>query len=84
MRLEHYRSENTNGRPKNGLRDEVIHCLKKLKLRNWSPIVKDRKAWNYLVQKTKIHVELSWQKKKKNIVLFSEQSIFFKYLCLCV
>jgi hypothetical protein len=29
--------------PKNRLRDEVINDLKKLKLINWSPIVKEKK-----------------------------------------
>jgi len=37
---------------------EVINDLKKLKLRNWSQIVKDRKAWNDLVQKAKTQVAL--------------------------
>jgi len=36
-----------------GKRDEVINDFKKLKLRNWIQLVKDRKAWNDLVQKTK-------------------------------
>jgi hypothetical protein len=30
----------------------VINDLMKLKLRKWSQIEKDRKDWNYLVQKT--------------------------------
>jgi len=36
----------TRGRPKNMRRDEVINNLKNNKLRNWSQIVKDRKARN--------------------------------------
>jgi hypothetical protein len=32
--------------------------LKKLKLRNWSQLVKDSKAWNDLVQNTKTWVGL--------------------------
>jgi hypothetical protein len=39
----------TKGRPKNRWRDEVIHDLKKLRLRNWSQLVKDSKAWNDMV-----------------------------------
>jgi hypothetical protein len=33
-------------------RDEVLNDLKKLKLKNWTYLVKDRKAWYELVQKT--------------------------------
>jgi hypothetical protein len=41
------------GRPQSRWRDEAVDDLKKLKLRNWSQIVNDRKACNYLAQKTK-------------------------------
>jgi len=40
----------TKGRPKNRWRDEVIYDLKRVELRNWSKLVKDRKAWHDLVQ----------------------------------
>ena len=43
----------TKGWPKNWWRDEVRNDLKKLKLRNWSQVVKDTKAWDD-VQKIKI------------------------------
>jgi hypothetical protein len=46
-------------------RDEIISDLKELKLRKWLQLVKDRKAWNDLVQMTKINVGLWSQKKKK-------------------
>jgi hypothetical protein len=55
LRLEPYRSENTKGWPKSRLRDEVIHYLKTLKVRNWNPLVKDGKVCIYPVQKTKAH-----------------------------
>jgi hypothetical protein len=48
----------TKGRPKTRRRDKVINDLKKLKQRNWILLVKDRKVWNYLMQKTKTHVGL--------------------------
>jgi len=35
----------------------VINHLKKINLRNWSQIFKNNKVWNYLVQRTKIHVK---------------------------
>jgi len=41
----------TKGQPKNRWRDEV-------KLRNWSQLIKESKAWNDLVQNTKIRVGL--------------------------
>jgi len=55
----------TIGRPKNRWSDEVVNDLKKLKPRICSQIIKDRKAWNYLMQKTKSHVGLCKKKKKK-------------------
>jgi len=42
----------TKGRRKNRWRDEMVSDLKKLNLRIWSQMVKDRKAWNDLMQKT--------------------------------
>jgi hypothetical protein len=54
----------TKGQPKNRWRDEEIKDLKKLKLRNWNQISKDRKAWNGLVHKTETHVGLYCQKNK--------------------
>jgi hypothetical protein len=48
----------TKGRPKNRWRDEAINDLKKLKLRYWIQLVKNRKAWDDLLQKTKTHVGL--------------------------
>jgi hypothetical protein len=48
----------TKGRPKSRRRDKVINDIKKLKQRNWILLVKDRKVWNYLMQKTKTHVGL--------------------------
>jgi nicotinamide riboside kinase len=41
------------GRPQSRWRDEALDDLKKLKLRNWNQIVKGRKAWNDMAQKTK-------------------------------
>jgi hypothetical protein len=46
----------TTGRPENRWTDETLDDLNMLKLGNWSQIVKDRKAWNDLVQKIKPHV----------------------------
>jgi hypothetical protein len=33
----------------------VLNDLKKLKVKTWSYLVKDRKAWYALAQETKIH-----------------------------
>jgi hypothetical protein len=43
------------GRPKNRWKYEVLNYLKKLKLKNWTYLVKDRKARCELVQKTETH-----------------------------
>ena len=45
----------TKGRPKNRWKDEVLNYLKELKVKNWTYLVKDRKAWCELVQKTETH-----------------------------
>jgi hypothetical protein len=36
-------------------RDEVLNDLKKLKVKNWTCLIKDRKAWHELVQNTITH-----------------------------
>jgi hypothetical protein len=48
----------TKGQPRNRWRDEVMVDLEKLKLRNWSKLIKDSKAWNDLVQNTKTRLGL--------------------------
>ena len=42
----------TKGWPNNRWRNEEINDLAKVKLRNWSQVVKDRKAWTDVVLKT--------------------------------
>jgi hypothetical protein len=53
------------GHPKNMLGDEALNDLKKLKVRNWTYLVKDRKAWYELVQKTKTQMGLECRQKKQ-------------------
>jgi hypothetical protein len=48
----------TKGWPNNRWSNEEICDLKKVELRNWIQLFKDRKAWNDLVQKPKTHVGL--------------------------
>ena len=45
----------TEGRPKDRWKDEVLNELKKLEVKNWTYLVKDRKAWCELVQNTKTY-----------------------------
>ena len=45
----------SKGRPKNRRKDEVLNDLKKLKVKNWTYLVKDRKVWCELVQTTEPH-----------------------------
>jgi hypothetical protein len=42
-------------RPENRWKDGVISGLKKLKVKNWTCLVKDRNAWYELVQNTRTH-----------------------------
>jgi hypothetical protein len=54
---------------KNRWGDEVLNYLKKLKVKNWTHLVKNRETWYELQQKPKIHGGLlcqQQQKKKKN------------------
>jgi hypothetical protein len=53
------------GRPQNRWKDEVINDLKKLKLKNWTYLVKDRKASYELVQKAKTHKALECQQQRR-------------------
>ena len=55
----------TKGRPKNRWRGEVKNYLKKLKLKNYSQLVKYIKAQNKLVQETKTDVGKYYQKSKR-------------------
>jgi hypothetical protein len=50
------------GRPKHGWGDEVLNDLKKLKVKNWTYLVRHKKACCELVQNTKTHKE-----KKKTL-----------------
>jgi hypothetical protein len=52
--METYRNE-IQRTSKNTWSDEVLNDLKKLKVKNWTYDVKDRKVWYELVQKTKTH-----------------------------
>jgi hypothetical protein len=45
----------SKGCPKNRWKDEVLKGLNKLKVKNWTYLVKDRKAWYELVQKMETH-----------------------------
>jgi hypothetical protein len=54
---EYYRMEShrriSKGRPKNIRKGEVLNGLKKLRVKNWTRFVKDRKFWYGIMQKAK-------------------------------
>ena len=52
--------------PKNSWEGDVFNDLKILNVKNWSYIVRHRKAWYKLVQKTKTRKRLYCQQKKNN------------------
>jgi hypothetical protein len=45
----------SKGRPRNRWKDELLNDLKKLKVKNWTYLIKDRNVWCELVQKTETH-----------------------------
>jgi hypothetical protein len=49
-------------------RNEVLNDLKKLEVKNWAYLVKDRKARYELVKKIKTHTGLQCQQKKKKTI----------------
>ena len=49
------------------MENEVLNDLKKLKMQNWTYLVKDRNVWCELVQRTETHRGLWCQQKKKKI-----------------
>ena len=43
------------GRPRQRWQEDVMEDLKKLKVRNWKEIAKDRRNWRELAEKAKTH-----------------------------
>jgi len=41
------------GRPKNRWEDDIIHDIKKLKIKNWTSCIQDRNKWKLYVEKYK-------------------------------
>ena len=50
--------------------DEVINDLKKLKMRNCSQLVNNRKAWNDLVERTQTHVRVAVSEEDNEDIKF--------------
>jgi hypothetical protein len=46
------------GRPKNGWEHNIRNDIKKLKIKNWTNCIQDRKNWNLYVEKAKTLKEL--------------------------
>ena len=46
------------GRPRQRWQEDVMEDLKKLKVKNWKEIAKDRRTWRDLAEKAKTHKEL--------------------------
>jgi hypothetical protein len=43
------------GRPKNRWIDGILKYMQVLEVKNWKELIGNRKAWNNLVEKAKIH-----------------------------
>jgi hypothetical protein len=46
------------GRPKNRWQDEIRNDVKKLKIKNWTNCIQDRKDWKLYVEKAETLIEL--------------------------
>jgi hypothetical protein len=46
------------GRPKNRWEDDIRDDMKKLKMKNWTNCIQDRKDWKLYVEKAKTYKEL--------------------------
>jgi hypothetical protein len=46
------------GRPKNRWEDDIRNDIKKLKIKNWTKCIQDRKNWKLYVEKAKMFKEL--------------------------
>jgi hypothetical protein len=57
----------SKGRPKNRWKDEALYDLNKLKLKNWTYLVKDGEVWHELVQKTKTHEGFSISRRRRSV-----------------
>jgi uncharacterized coiled-coil protein SlyX len=49
------------GRPRQRWQEDVMEDLKKLKVKNWKEIAKDRRTWRDLTEKEKTHKGLYCQ-----------------------
>jgi hypothetical protein len=56
-KLLHWKSMGTRpvGRPRQRWQEDVTENLKKLEVKNWKEIVKDRRTWTDLAEKAKTH-----------------------------
>jgi len=43
------------GRPRQRWQEDVMEDLKKLKVKNWKEVAKDRRTWRDLAEKVKTH-----------------------------
>jgi hypothetical protein len=53
------------GRPKNRWEDDIRNDMKKLKIKNWTNCIQDRKNWKLYVEQTKTFNKLKLKRLKK-------------------
>jgi hypothetical protein len=58
------------GRPRTRWQEDVLKDIKTMKIRSWTELMKGRKKWSEIVEKTK--TQKKKKKKKKNIVFANE------------
>jgi hypothetical protein len=67
-------------RPENRWKDEVLSDLKKTEVKHWTYLVKDRKAWCELVQKTKNHKGLYCQQRQEKKTYTNNAAVGSEFL----
>jgi hypothetical protein len=73
------------GRPKNRWEDDIRNDMKKLKIKNWTSCIQDRKMWKLYVenfqrmnlQRLKKKEEEEEKKKKKKKSVFTLRTLFY-------
>jgi hypothetical protein len=56
------------GRPKNRWIDGILKDMEVLKVKNWKELTRNRKEWNGLVEKAKIHPGLWCCRRRRSFV----------------
>jgi hypothetical protein len=68
------------GRPKNGWEDDIRNDMEKLKIKNWTNCIRDRKNWKLYVENAKTFKELKLERLEKRRRITSGCTLFLHLL----